>query len=44
LYPDQDAYLLVLLADQAVTAGRNEQALSLLDAAYAAFDRQIEAL
>jgi hypothetical protein len=36
---DPDAYLLVLLADQERTAGRDEQAQSLLDAAYAAFDR-----
>jgi hypothetical protein len=35
-----DGYLLVLLADQELSAGRDRQALSLLDAAYAAFDRQ----
>jgi hypothetical protein len=35
-----DGYLLVLLADQELTAGRDTQALTLLDAAYAAFDRQ----
>jgi hypothetical protein len=38
-HPDPDAYLLVLLADQELTAGRDEQAQSLLDAAYAAYDR-----
>jgi hypothetical protein len=37
---DPDGYLLVLLADQELTAGRDTQALTLLDAAYAAFDRQ----
>jgi hypothetical protein len=35
---DLDAYLLVLLADQELTAGRDEQAQALVDAAYAAFD------
>jgi hypothetical protein len=38
--PDPDGYLLVLLADQAFTAGRDQQAETLLDAAYAAFDDQ----
>jgi hypothetical protein len=38
--PDHDAYLLVLLADQELTAGRDAEARSLLDAAYAAFDRR----
>ena len=38
--PDQDAYLLVLLADQEMIAGRDAEARSLLDAAYAAFDRR----
>jgi hypothetical protein len=37
---DPDAYLLVLLADQELTAGRDEQAEILIDAAFAAFDRQ----
>jgi hypothetical protein len=37
---DLDAYLLVLLADQELTAGRDDQAQTLLDAAYAGFDRQ----
>jgi hypothetical protein len=37
--PDYDAYLLVLLADQEMIAGRDAEARSLLDAAYAAFDR-----
>jgi hypothetical protein len=40
--PDPDAFLLVLLADQEFTAGRDDEARSLLDAAYAAFDRQTE--
>jgi hypothetical protein len=35
-----DAHLLVLLADQELTAGRDQQAETLLDAAYAAYDRQ----
>ncbi len=39
--PDHDAYLLVLLADQEMIAGRDAEARSLLDAAYAAFDRKI---
>jgi hypothetical protein len=37
--PEHDAYLLVLLADQEMIAGRDAEARSLLDAAYAAFDR-----
>jgi hypothetical protein len=37
---DHDAYLLVLLADQELTAGRDAEARCLLDAAYAAFDRR----
>jgi hypothetical protein len=37
---DPDGYLLVLLADQELTAGRDTQALTLLDAAFAAFDRR----
>jgi hypothetical protein len=37
-HSDEDAYLLVLLADQELAAGREEQAACLLDAAYAAFD------
>jgi hypothetical protein len=41
-HPDSDPYLLVLLADQELTAGRDEQACCLLDAAYAAFDRQTD--
>jgi hypothetical protein len=36
---DHDAYLLVLLADQELSAGRNDEAVALLDAAYDAFDR-----
>jgi hypothetical protein len=36
----EDAYLLVLLAEQAIRAGRDEQAYTLMDAAYAAFDRR----
>jgi len=36
---DLDGYLLVLLADQELTAGRDQQAQALLDAAYATFDR-----
>jgi hypothetical protein len=39
-HPDHDAYLLVLLADQELTEGRDAEARCLLDAAYAAFDRQ----
>jgi hypothetical protein len=39
--PDADAYLLVLLADQELAAGRDEQAQFLVDAAYASFDRQM---
>lgn len=38
---DLDAHLLVLLADQELTAGRDDQAQSLLEAAYAAFDQQV---
>jgi hypothetical protein len=36
---DDYAYLLVLLADQELTAGRSDEAAALLDAAYDAFDR-----
>ena len=36
---NDDAYLLVMLADQELNDGRAEQALELLDAAYAAFDQ-----
>jgi hypothetical protein len=36
-----DAYTLVLLADQELTAGRDNQAETLLNAAYSAFDRQV---
>jgi hypothetical protein len=36
----EDAYLLVLLAEQAIRAGRDGQACTLVDAAYAAFDRR----
>ena len=36
--PHRDGYLLVLLAAQELEAGRAEQAQSLLDEAYAAFD------
>jgi hypothetical protein len=39
--PDNDAYLLVLLADQEMIAGRDAEARCLLDAAYAVFDRNI---
>ena len=39
---DPDGYLLVMLADQEHSAGRQLQALTLLDAAYAAFDRQAQ--
>jgi hypothetical protein len=39
--PDHDAYLLVLLADQEMIAGRDAEARCLLDAAYAVFDRNI---
>jgi hypothetical protein len=35
-----DAHLFMLLADQELTAGRDQQAETLLDAAYAAYDRQ----
>ena len=38
---NDDPYLFVMLADQEVAAGRTEQAESLLDAAYAAFDRSL---
>jgi hypothetical protein len=34
----KDAYLLVLLADQELKAGRGDQARHLVEAAYAAFD------
>lgn len=37
---DRDAYLLVLLADQELAAGREAEARSLLDAAYDAFDQR----
>jgi hypothetical protein len=37
-----DGYALVLLADQELTAGRDNQAKTLLDAAYTAFDRQAD--
>jgi hypothetical protein len=40
--PDHDGYLLVLLADQEMIAGRDVEARYLLDAAYAAFDRKID--
>src|ERR1700742_204765 len=36
--PRLDPYTLVLLADQEFLDGRGEQAMTLLDAAYAAFD------
>jgi hypothetical protein len=36
----EDAYMLVLVAEQEIVAGRKEQARSLLDAADAAFDRK----
>jgi hypothetical protein len=39
-HPERDAYLLLLLADQELTAGRSEQARFLVDAAYDAFDGQ----
>jgi hypothetical protein len=39
-HADPDAYTLVLLADQELTAGRDDQAETLLNAAYAAFDRR----
>jgi hypothetical protein len=39
-HPERDAFLLLLLADQELTAGRCEQAKSLIDAAYDAFDGQ----
>jgi hypothetical protein len=38
----RDGYLLVLLADQEIAAGREDQARSLLDAAYSAFDEDVE--
>jgi hypothetical protein len=41
-YTDLDGYLLVLLAEQELTAGREQQAQSLLDAAYTAFDRHAQ--
>jgi hypothetical protein len=37
---DDDPYLLVLLAEQAFAAGREKQALFLVDTAYEVFDRQ----
>ncbi len=36
---DPDPYLLVLLAEQEIEADRPEQAASLIDAAYAAYDQ-----
>jgi hypothetical protein len=36
---EEDPYLLVLLADQALDEGREQQAACLVDAAYAAFDQ-----
>jgi hypothetical protein len=41
--PRYDGYLLVLLADQELEAGRGDQARSLLDAAYAGFDEGMAA-
>jgi hypothetical protein len=38
VHAPKDGYLLVLLADQELEAGRGEQARCLLEAAYAAFD------
>ena len=38
---NDDAYLLVMLADQELHDGRSEQAEALLDAAYAAFDQMV---
>ena len=38
----EDAYLLVLLAEQELAAGREDQACSLIEAAYNAFDRRIQ--
>jgi hypothetical protein len=35
-----DAHLLMLLADQELVAGRDQQAEALLDAAFAAYDRK----
>jgi hypothetical protein len=37
---DSDPYLLALLADQELVEGREEQARSLIDAAYEAFDTE----
>jgi hypothetical protein len=37
-HASKDAYLLVLLADQELKAGRSDQAGCLVEAAYAAFD------
>jgi hypothetical protein len=37
---EDDPYLLVLLAGQALDEGREQQAACLVDAAYAAFDRR----
>jgi hypothetical protein len=37
---DEDGYLLVLAAEQEIVAGRDEQAQSLVNAAYAVFDRR----
>jgi hypothetical protein len=41
--PDIDAYLLLVLADQELTEGREEQARYLVEAAYEVFDRKAEA-
>jgi hypothetical protein len=41
--PDIDAHLLLVLADQELTEGREEQARYLVEAAYEAFDRKAEA-
>jgi hypothetical protein len=39
-HTSEDAHLLLLLAEQEIKAGRVEQAESLIDAAYAAFDQR----
>jgi hypothetical protein len=41
--PDIDAHLLLVLADQELTEGREEQARYLVEAAYEALDRKAEA-
>jgi hypothetical protein len=41
--PETDPYLLLLLADQEMTEGREEQARYLVESAYDAFDRKAEA-